>query len=163
MAATASPCRGLHWAWASSCASCERPMRSSTRWSDWPAPTRSELKEDPDLDASTQHLTALVLWGGFALAFAFGVVAQSTNFCTMGAVSDIVNMGHWGRMRMWLLAVAVAVTGTAALSWLGWVDMSATVYQRPTLAWASLIAGGALFGVGMTLAGGCANKNLLRV
>ncbi|HSB24188.1 MAG TPA: YeeE/YedE family protein, partial [Burkholderiaceae bacterium] len=42
------------------------------------------------------------------------------------------------------------------------VDVSKTVYLRPTLAWASLVAGGALFGVGMTLAGGCANKNLVR-
>jgi hypothetical protein len=24
----------------------------------------------------------------------------------MGAVSDVVNMGSWGRMRMWLLAIA---------------------------------------------------------
>jgi uncharacterized membrane protein YedE/YeeE len=109
-----------------------------------------------------QHLTALVLWGGFALAFAFGAVAQHTNFCTMGAVADIVNMGHWGRMRMWLLAMAVALAGTSALAALGLVDVSKAVYLRPTVAWASLVAGGALFGVGMTLAGGCANKNLVR-
>ena len=31
--------------------------------------------------------------GGFALAFVFGAVANRTNFCTMGAVSDVVNMG----------------------------------------------------------------------
>ncbi|HSN32862.1 MAG TPA: YeeE/YedE family protein [Ideonella sp.] len=108
------------------------------------------------------HLPALVLWGGFALAFAFGAVAQYTNFCTMGAVSDVVNMGHWGRMRMWLLAMAVAVLGTTALATAGLVDLSRTIYQRPTLPWASLLVGGALFGIGMTLAGGCANKNLVR-
>jgi uncharacterized protein len=44
-----------------------------------------------------------VQWGGFGLSFVFGAVAHKTNFCTMGAVSDVVNMGHWGRMRMWLL------------------------------------------------------------
>jgi hypothetical protein len=116
------------------------------------------------MDASSaQHLTAVVLWGGFALAFVLGAAAQHTNFCTMGAVADIVNMGHWGRMRMWLLAIAVAVLATAGLAWSGRVDLSQSIYQRPTLAWASLIAGGALFGIGMTLAGGCANKNLVRV
>jgi hypothetical protein len=114
------------------------------------------------MDPTVQHLTSLVLWGGFALAFAFGAVANKTNFCTMGAVSDIVNMGHWGRMRMWLLAIAVAVLGTSALAGLGLADPARSVYQRPTLAWASLIVGGAVFGVGMTLAGGCANKNLVR-
>jgi hypothetical protein len=38
--------------------------------------------------------TNLVLWGGFALAFVFGAVASKANFCIMGAVSDVVNMGH---------------------------------------------------------------------
>ena len=35
------------------------------------------------------------------------------NFCTMGAITDIVNFGDWRRMRMWLLAIAVAIAGTA--------------------------------------------------
>ena len=42
----------------------------------------------------------MVVWGGFVLAFIFGAVANKTNFCTMGAISDVVNMGHWGRMLM---------------------------------------------------------------
>jgi uncharacterized protein len=101
--------------------------------------------------------------GGFAIAFVFGLVAAKTNFCTMGALSDIVNMGHWGRMRMWLLTIAVAVVGTSVLSYAGLVDLSKSVAQRPVLAWLSLLVGGLLFGIGMTLAGGCANKNLLRL
>jgi uncharacterized membrane protein YedE/YeeE len=104
----------------------------------------------------------LVIGGGFAIAFVFGLVAAKTNFCTMGALSDIVNMGHWGRMRMWLLAIAVAIAGTSALSYLGLVDLSKSVAQRPVLPWLSLLIGGLIFGVGMTLAGGCANKNLIR-
>ena len=35
-----------------------------------------------------------------------GAVVNKTNFCTMGAVSDMVNMGDLGRMRAWLLAIA---------------------------------------------------------
>ena len=56
-----------------------------------------------------------VAWGAFALAFVFGAVANKTDFCTMGAVSDWVNMGHTGRMRMWLLAIGVAILGANAL------------------------------------------------
>lgn len=105
----------------------------------------------------------LVVGGGFAVAFAFGLIAAKTNFCTMGALSDIVNMGHWGRMRMWLLAIAVAIVGTSVLKLTGQVDVAKAVAQRPVLPWLSLALGGLIFGVGMTLSGGCANKNLVRV
>ena len=108
-------------------------------------------------------LQTLVVWGGFALAFVFGAIANRSNFCTMGAISDVVAMGHWGRVRMWLLALAVAVAGTGALALSGQIDISRAVVQRPVIAWLSLALGGAAFGVGMTLAGGCANKNLVRL
>ncbi|MBL0151387.1 MAG: YeeE/YedE family protein [Ideonella sp.] len=113
--------------------------------------------------AAGADLASVVAWGGFAIAFVFGAIANKTNFCTMGAISDIVNMGHWGRMRMWLLAIAVAVAASAALSLTGQVDLTKAVVQRPVLPWLSLAFGGLVFGVGMTLAGGCANKNLVRL
>jgi uncharacterized membrane protein YedE/YeeE len=105
----------------------------------------------------------IVVWGGLALAFVFGFVAARANFCTMGAISDVVNMGHWGRMRMWLLAIAVAIIGASVLHGLGQVDLAKSIYPRPRLLWLSAIVGGLAFGVGMTLAGGCANRNLLRI
>ena len=107
--------------------------------------------------------TTLVVWGGFALAFIFGAVANKSNFCTMGAISDIVNMGHWGRMRMWLLTIAVAMIGANLLYYFGLIDLSKSVYQRPVLPWLSMVVGGFLFGIGMTIAAGCANKNLVRL
>jgi len=109
------------------------------------------------------NATNLVLWGGFALAFVFGAVASKANFCIMGAVSDVVNMGHWGRTRMWLLAIAVAMIGANLLHYGGLIDLSKAVYRRPTIPWLSLLLGGSLFGVGMTLAAGCVNKNLIRL
>ncbi len=112
---------------------------------------------------AASNLAGTVVWGGFGLAFVFGALAQRSNFCTMGAVSDIVNMGHWGRMRMWLLAMAVAIAGSTALAYSGLVDLSASIYQRPALNLLSLVVGGLLFGVGMSIAGGCANKNLVRL
>ena len=115
------------------------------------------------MDKLATDLSSVVVWGGFVLAFVFGLIANKTNFCTMGAISDVVNMGHWGRVRMWLLAIAVAIAGTGALALTGQIDLSKAAVQRPVLPWLSLALGGLVFGVGMTLAGGCANKNLVRL
>jgi uncharacterized protein len=112
---------------------------------------------------SIPNLAVLVVAAGFALAFVFGFTAARTNFCTMGALSDIVNMGSWARMRTWMLALAVAMLGTAWLALAGQIDIAKAVQLRPVVPWLSLLAGGALFGVGMTIAGGCANRNLVRL
>ncbi|MBP6764890.1 MAG: YeeE/YedE family protein, partial [Rubrivivax sp.] len=53
-------------------------------------------------EADLPALVSQVLWASFALAVVFGAIARHTHFCTMGAVADIVNMGDWTRMRMWL-------------------------------------------------------------
>jgi uncharacterized membrane protein YedE/YeeE len=104
-----------------------------------------------------------VVAGGFILSFIFGAVANRTNFCTMGAVSDVVNMGSWGRMRMWLLAIAVAIIGTYVLQFAGLIDFTKSFYVRPNATWLSYALGGFLFGVGMTLGSGCGSKTLVRL
>jgi uncharacterized membrane protein YedE/YeeE len=104
-----------------------------------------------------------VTGGAFLLAFVFGAVGNKTHFCTMGAVSDWVNMGHTGRLRMWLLAMAVALLGSSALHLAGVVDLSKSIYPGPNFTWLSYLVGGFLFGVGMTLGSGCGSKTLIRV
>jgi hypothetical protein len=99
----------------------------------------------------------------FALAAVFGATAVRVNFCTMGAVADIVNFGDWRRMRMWLLAIAVAIVGTAVLTATGTIDIAKSVYTAARVPWLSHVVGGLAFGFGMTLASGCAGKSLLRV
>ena len=113
----------------------------------------------PDLE----HLPALVAWLAFALAFVFGAVANRVNFCTMGAITDVAELGDWRRMRMWLLAIAVAIAGAAALEAAGAIDLSKTIYATPRIAWLSYLVGGFLFGFGMTLASGCGSKTLIRL
>jgi uncharacterized protein len=108
-------------------------------------------------------LQVLVPALAFALAVVFGAVAQRVNFCTMGAVTDVANFGDWRRMRMWLLAIATAIAGTALLTWAGLIDVRKTFYTAAQVPWLSNIVGGFLFGFGMTLASGCGSKTLLRV
>src|SRR5215471_19114714 len=92
-------------------------------------------------------LVPVVAWAAFALAFVFGAVGNKTNFCAMGAVSDVVAMGDWNRMRMWLLAIAVAILGASALQLAGLVDLSKSLYTTPNFTWLSYLVGGFLFGV----------------
>jgi uncharacterized membrane protein YedE/YeeE len=111
----------------------------------------------------TAALSHLVLWAAFGLAVIFGAIAQRTHFCTMGAVADIVHMGDWSRMRMWVLAMGVAVLGFNGMVALGWVKAADSLYAAPRLVWLSAIVGGLMYGVGMVLGSGCGSKTLIRL
>jgi len=113
--------------------------------------------------SAVQALQTQVLWAAFAVCVVFGAVAQRTHFCTMGAISDIFNMGNWVRMRMWGMAVGVAMIGFHGMGWLGWIDTSQTIYSAARVLWLSALVGGAMFGFGMVLASGCGSKTLVRI
>lgn len=116
------------------------------------------------MDAAKLTLIAnQVAWLAFALGAIFGAVAQRSHFCTMGAVADIVTMGNWNRMRLWLLAIAVAVVGTNLMAYYEVIDLSKSIYTTPKFTWLSNLTGGALFGFGMVLASGCGSKTLIRI
>jgi len=105
------------------------------------------------------------LWSIFAIALIMGAVVNKTNFCTMGAVSDWVNMGDTGRLRAWVLAIAVGVLGVAGLEAAGLVNVTSTFppYRQNNFVWLENVVGGLLFGIGMVLGSGCGNKTLIRV
>jgi len=107
--------------------------------------------------------STLITTLAFALGIAFGALSTATRFCTMGAVADIVNMHDWARMRMWALAIVVAVIGTQWMSAAGLIDLSKTFYTGEQLRWLSHIVGGLMFGVGMPLASGCGARMLTRL
>lgn len=104
------------------------------------------------------------LWATFAVAFIMGAVVNKTNFCTMGAVSDSVNMGDNNRMRAWFLAITIAMIGIIVMEYTGVLNVNSSFppYRATQLIWAENILGGIVFGVGMTLASGCGNKTLIR-
>lgn len=110
-------------------------------------------------DLSNLHLVAIL---GFAIAFVFGFVGNKTHYCSMGAISDVVHMGSKGRLGAWFFAIGIAILGAQFLFIRGLVDLNASVYLSPNLYVLSYILGGLLFGVGMTLAAGCGQRNLVR-
>jgi len=99
---------------------------------------------------------------GFTLGLIFGAVVQRTGFCTMGAISDIVFLEDWNRFRAWMLAIAVAILASQGLHLAGAVDLNKSIYLTTNFGWAGAVIGGLLFGFGMSLSGGCGNKNLVR-
>ena len=116
------------------------------------------------IDASAlPGLTRSVLWSTFALAFVLGLVARKTQFCTMGAVADLVNFGDWTRMRQWLMAIGVAIVGTGLLSAAGIIDTGKSFYTGPRVLVLGYVLGGLLFGFGMVLSGGCGFRTVVRI
>ena len=111
-------------------------------------------------ELSNLHLVALL---GFVIAVIFGFIGNKTHFCSMGAISDVINMGSKGRLGAWFLAIGVAILGAQFLFLQGLVDLNASVYLSPNLYILSYILGGLLFGIGMTLAAGCGQRNLIRL
>jgi uncharacterized membrane protein YedE/YeeE len=108
---------------------------------------------------------SFMLWAVFIIALVMGAVVNKTNFCTMGAVSDFVNMGDTGRLRAWFLAMAVAILGVTILEYTGLLNLSGSFppYRNSNIVLAENILGGLMFGIGMTLASGCGNKCLVRI
>ena len=113
-------------------------------------------------DLIVEHAPLALALGELAIGFLFGAVVQATNFCVMGAVSDLMTFDDRRRLRAWLLAAAVAILGAHALDALGVVSLDQSMYRSARLNWAGNLAGGLMFGFGMVLAGGCASRNLVR-
>lgn len=108
-----------------------------------------------------------VLLSVLAIAAILGAVANKTSFCTMGAVSDLVNIGDGTRMRAWLFAIAVALVGVLLLEAGGILQIGTNdtfpPYRTASFAWLRYVLGGLLFGIGMTLGSGCGSKTFLRI
>ena len=110
-------------------------------------------------------ITSTLLIYTSILGFILGYVVNKTNFCTMGAVSDLVNIGDNSRFKAWLLAIATAIVGVTLLEYMSIVDIdeSRIPYRNSVFFWPRYILGGIMFGIGMTLASGCGNKILIRI
>lgn len=108
-------------------------------------------------------MEVLVVLAALLSGAVFGATVQRTNFCTMGAISDIVLFADWRRMRAWLLVIAIALIASQALAVLGIVDLHRSAYLAHAPAWPAVVLGGLIFGFGMTQTGGCVSKNLVRL
>ena len=89
---------------------------------------------------------------------AFGYVLQRGGFCLTRALSNVFLMGDATILRAYGLALLVAMIGVHALTAFGLLEVPIRPFR-----WVANILGGALFGVGMILSGGCSGSTWYRV
>ena len=102
-------------------------------------------------------LTRLAIFLSFGLAFGF--VFQRSRFCLVQAFREPFMSGGGDHTRAAALALTVATIGFAILKSADLRDASEWVF--PSF-WHGALAGGFLFGLGMTLAGGCGAGSIWR-
>ncbi len=101
-------------------------------------------------------LTASVLLG-LVLGCAYGALAQRSAFCLRRSL-----VGQWRdclpTLGTWVMALACAIAGTRLAVAFDLISFEAHRFLSPDLPIASVLLGGALFGAGMVLAGGCVSR-----
>lgn len=105
-------------------------------------------------------LVALIGLGSGVL---LGLAARLGRFCTLGAIEDYFYSSSDLRLRMWGVAIGVAIIGSFGLIGFGWLDASAPAYLAQ--AWNPLasVLGGLIFGYGMAISGNCGFGALARL
>ncbi len=106
------------------------------------------------------NLAALMgLLGGIAL----GLAARIGRFCTLGAIEDALYGADDRRLRMWGIAIGVAIIGAHMGATVGLLELQTTAYLDRVWAPLATIIGGLMFGYGMALSGNCGYGALARL
>ncbi|MCX7320693.1 MAG: YeeE/YedE family protein [Hyphomicrobiales bacterium] len=100
---------------------------------------------------------------GLAIGAAVGYVARYARLCTFGAIEDALMGGDSRRLRVFGLALGIAMLGTQALIVAGLVDPDLSTFTAPALPLVSIALGGIMFGIGMALVGTCGFGSLVRL
>ena len=106
-----------------------------------------------------------MLWApliGLAGGVLLGLAARRGRFCTLGAIEDALYAHDLSRIRMWAVALGVAIAGTFALDAVGLVDLTVTMYAAISWNPVGSVLGGLIFGYGMAIAGNCGFGALAR-
>ena len=94
---------------------------------------------------------------GFGLVI--GIIMQRTRFCFVRAFREPFMTGHADATRAVAIAVVISTLGFTYLKWADFKDWE--VFVRDSF-WLGSLLGGFIFGIGMSLAGGCASGALWR-
>jgi len=103
-----------------------------------------------------------LLWAGFLLGCGFGVAARLGNFCLLRGLRQIHSGGGDApALRAYALALAVAMAATQCLASMQQIDLAQAQIVRSAFGVPGVLAGGALFGFGMVMAGSCGARAIV--
>jgi len=109
-----------------------------------------------------EDINIWLVGGGLASGMVFGLFVQRFRFCLVAGVSNLLLINDYRQVLAFTAALLVAIAGTQALELTAIVDIANSSYRNNTLDWFGAAVGGFLFGVGATLAGGCAARTLVK-
>ncbi len=93
------------------------------------------------------------------LAIFWSIILHNSRFCTLGAITDILNFASYKRLQMFILSISVAIIATQSLLYFGLINYSHSPYaNNGSISWAAHVIGGLIFGTGMLLCSGCPTK-----
>ena len=98
--------------------------------------------------------------GGFLIfGLIIGIIMQRTRFCFVRAFREPFMTGDGDATKAVVLAIVVGIVGFSILKWTDMKDWEAQVSAG---FWLGSLVGGTIFGIGMSLSGGCASGTLWR-
>ncbi|MDO5619966.1 MAG: YeeE/YedE family protein [Paracoccus sp. (in: a-proteobacteria)] len=98
---------------------------------------------------------------GLLLGVVFGAAARAGRFCLLRGMKGLLSGGDLSPLRAFALALAVAIIGAQGLQMAGLTDLAESLPMRPRFSWVAMLAGGAIFGVGMVLANACGARSVV--
>lgn len=142
-----------------------------------PTPAKTQPEISAGWKKAQPAVGLLVLLLGFVLAYAYdeldyttrggfllfglfiGIIMQRTRFCFVKAFRDPFMTGDGEAVKAVAIAVIISATGFSILKWTDLKDWDVFVNSG---FWLGSLAGGVIFGIGMSLSGGCASGSLWR-
>ena len=108
-----------------------------------------------------EHLLAASL--GAIGGIIMGLAARLAKFCTLGAIEDAAYAKNFILIRMWGIAISVAVLAVSFGMFQGWIILESSFIRAVPFTPILTILGGLVFGVGMAFAGNCGFGALSRL
>lgn len=100
---------------------------------------------------------------GVLVGVLVGFFVRRARLCSFGAIESALIGRDWRRMKVFGLALGLAMGLTAAFTFIGWFDPGRTPYAVTRLPWLGIGIGAVMFGFGMALVGTCAFGSLIRL